>query len=229
MQVKRGASRHAAPGGRALGAPGHLARDEHKFTKDRVGVGRMQEATEATEAASAVERAAPPAVGSVPVTVVTGFLGAGKTTLLRDLLAADHGLKIAVIQNELSAAAGLESHTMVGPDGERFERWLELANGCVCCEVRDELAKAIETLLEIKGSFDYVLVVSATAAAQTLHYAPPYHPSCLSLIWWLPIAWTHVTDTGDDGRGRPRAGRGELVARRRARVTAASRRDCLRG
>ena len=82
-------------------------------------------------------------VSAIPVTIVTGFLGAGKTTLLRHVLASPHGLKIAVIQNELSAAAGLEASTMVGPDGERFEKWLELANGCVCCEVRDELAAAI--------------------------------------------------------------------------------------
>ena len=97
-------------------------------------------------------------VSAIPVTIVTGFLGAGKTTLLRHVLASPHGLKIAVIQNELSAAAGLEASTMVGPDGERFEKWLELANGCVCCEVRDELAKGIETLMAAKGAFDYVLV-----------------------------------------------------------------------
>ena len=34
----------------------------------------------------------------------------------------------------------------------------ELANGCVCCEVRDELARGIERLMELKGAFDYVLV-----------------------------------------------------------------------
>ena len=85
-------------------------------------------------------------------------LGSGKTTLLRHVLTAPHGLRVAVIQNELSAATGLEADTMVGPDGETFAKWLELANGCVCCEVRDELAKGIETLLELKGGFDYVLV-----------------------------------------------------------------------
>ena len=95
---------------------------------------------------------------AVPCSIVTGFLGSGKTTLLRHVLTAPHGLRVAVIQNELSAATGLEADTMVGPDGETFAKWLELANGCVCCEVRDELAKGIETLLELKGGFDYVLV-----------------------------------------------------------------------
>ena len=36
----------------------------------------------------------------VPVTVVTGFLGSGKTTLVNYILSANHGKRIAVIENE---------------------------------------------------------------------------------------------------------------------------------
>ena len=36
----------------------------------------------------------------VPVTVLTGFIGSGKTTLLQHLLRANHGKRLAVIENE---------------------------------------------------------------------------------------------------------------------------------
>jgi len=38
--------------------------------------------------------------GKIPATILTGFLGSGKTTLLNHILQANHGKRIAVIENE---------------------------------------------------------------------------------------------------------------------------------
>lgn len=93
-----------------------------------------------------------------PVTIITGFLGSGKTTLLRHVLTVNHGRRIAVIQNEMAEETGIEAPSVTGADGQQFEEWVELANGCVCCSVKDDLVVALERLIEKRGHFDYILV-----------------------------------------------------------------------
>ena len=68
-------------------------------------------------AAQADGSAKPPAVaGNVPITIGTGFLGSGKTTLVNRMLTSnEHGLRIAVIENELGAIS--IDHALI--DGER--------------------------------------------------------------------------------------------------------------
>ena len=48
-----------------------------------------------------MERFTPPTDNEkTPVTIVTGFLGSGKTTLVNNILKKEHGMKLAVIENE---------------------------------------------------------------------------------------------------------------------------------
>ncbi|WP_296265428.1 GTPase [Pseudomonas sp. UBA6562] len=79
----------------------------------------------------------------IPVTVLTGFLGAGKTTLLKHMLKAEHGLKIAVIENEFSEV-GIDSQLL----GDEPVQVMTLANGCVCCTIHGDLTRALYLLLE---------------------------------------------------------------------------------
>jgi G3E family GTPase len=79
----------------------------------------------------------------IPVTVLTGFLGAGKTTLLKHMLKAEHGLKLAVIENEFSDA-GIDSQLL----GDEPVQVMTLANGCVCCSIHGDLTRALYLLLE---------------------------------------------------------------------------------
>ena len=98
------------------------------------------------------------ALKKVPVTIITGQLGSGKTTLLNYVLTEQHSKKIAVILNEFGEGSIDERTANISSGGETVEEWLELRNGCLCCSVKDNGVKAIETLMNKKGKFDYILL-----------------------------------------------------------------------
>lgn len=107
----------------------------------------------------------------VPVTIITGYLGAGKTTLMNYILTERHGKKIAVILNEFGDSVDIEKSLTVSKDGQQVEEWLELANGCICCSVKDSGVAAIEALMERRGAFDYILL-ETTGLADPGNIAP---------------------------------------------------------
>jgi G3E family GTPase len=92
-------------------------------------------------------------MNKIPVTVLTGFLGSGKTTLLNYILSANHGKRIAVIENEFGEI-GVDHEIVIGADEEIFE----MNNGCICCTVRGDLIRILNQLLKRKDRFDYILI-----------------------------------------------------------------------
>lgn len=89
----------------------------------------------------------------IPLTLLTGFLGAGKTTLLNRLLHADHGLRVAVLVNDFGAV-NIDTQLIVGVEGET----ISLANGCICCSIRDDLLAAALSLVQRADPPEYLLV-----------------------------------------------------------------------
>ncbi|OCH91883.1 CobW domain-containing protein [Obba rivulosa] len=95
--------------------------------------------------------------GTVPLTIICGFLGAGKSTLVKRILTERHGYRIAVIMNEFGDTATINVSSPDDP-GAQSEEFLELANGCLCCSIKDSGVAAIEKLMQKKGAFDHILL-----------------------------------------------------------------------
>src|SRR5580698_10366083 len=96
----------------------------------------------------------------IPVTILTGFLGSGKTTLLKRILNDKHGMKIAVIENEFGEE-NIDNEILVQETNEQI---IQMSNGCICCTIRGDLARALEDLAERKkaGTLDFDRVVIET-------------------------------------------------------------------
>lgn len=102
-----------------------------------------------------------PAVGPLPIplTILTGFLGSGKTTLLNRILTGNHGLRVAVLVNDFGAI-NIDAELVVGVESNVTS----LANGCICCTIRDDLvATVMETIVRPERP-EYILLEASGVA-----------------------------------------------------------------
>ena len=79
----------------------------------------------------------------VPLTIVGGFLGSGKTCLLNHILRQATGKSIAVLVNDFGEV-NVDARLIVSVEGET----ISLANGCVCCTIRDDLLTEVIKLFQ---------------------------------------------------------------------------------
>ena len=96
---------------------------------------------------------------AVPITILTGFLGAGKTTLLNRILTGDHGLRVGVLVNDFGSI-NIDAELVVGVNSNM----ISLANGCVCCQIRDDLIESVTALLARSEAVEYILLEASGVA-----------------------------------------------------------------
>ncbi len=93
---------------------------------------------------------------AIPVTILSGALGAGKTTLLNHLL-ANAEERVAVLVNDMGE---LNVDAELIAEGGSAEGIAELSNGCICCELQDDLETAVMRLARSR-EFDHLVVESS--------------------------------------------------------------------
>jgi cobalamin biosynthesis protein CobW len=96
----------------------------------------------------------------VPIAIISGFLGSGKTSLVRHLLeqARAEGTRLAVVSNEFGEL-GIDQALL----GERDADYVELAGGCVCCRLSDELVETLDRVYH-EAKPDRIVVETSGAA-----------------------------------------------------------------
>jgi len=95
----------------------------------------------------------------IPVTVLSGGLGAGKTTLLNHLLRNAGDRDIAVLVNDMGDV-NVDAELIAEESEIDVGGVTELSNGCICCELQDDLETAVVRLAN-ERSFDALVVESS--------------------------------------------------------------------
>lgn len=94
----------------------------------------------------------------VPISLITGYLGSGKTTLINNILSNDKGYKIAVIVNDIGEV-NLDAELIQkgGVVNLTNDSLVALQNGCICCNLNEDLIKQIINLCQ-SGKFDHIVI-----------------------------------------------------------------------
>ncbi|WP_293030812.1 GTP-binding protein [Natronococcus sp.] len=98
-------------------------------------------------------------MSAIPVTVLSGSLGAGKTTLLNHLLRNAGDRELAVLVNDMGEV-NVDAELVAEGSDLDAGGVAELSNGCICCELQDDLETAVVRLAR-EREFDHLVVESS--------------------------------------------------------------------
>lgn len=133
--------------------------------------------------------------------LITGFLGAGKTTLLREILPLleQKGVEPMVVLNDYRNAT-IDAATL----RQTSREILPINGNCVCCESKDDLMQALDTLplkpgnvllLEANGTSDTEQVIELlTADPRASRFTLPVCVGVLDATRWQKRHWNNAVE-----------------------------------
>ena len=113
----------------------------------------------------------------IPVTIIGGFLGSGKTSLLNHIINNTHGKRFAVLVNDFGEI-NIDAKLVVSVEGET----ISLANGCVCCVMRDDLLKEVIRLCERDPLPEHIVIESSGVARPVSVAETFFNPAVQHLV-----------------------------------------------
>ncbi|GAB5470241.1 MAG: GTP-binding protein [Rhodospirillales bacterium] len=138
----------------------------------------------------------------IPLTVIGGFLGSGKTSLVNHILTRSEGRRIAVLVNDFGAL-NIDAKLIVAVEGET----VSLANGCICCSIRDDLLSEVLRLCARQPAPERI-VIETSGVSQPIAVAETFlTPAAQGLIELQALIALLDADLMLD----PQAGYGDLA------------------
>ena len=113
----------------------------------------------------------------IPLTIIGGFLGSGKTSLVNHILNNTHNKRVAVLVNDFGEI-NIDAKLIVSVEGET----VSLANGCVCCSIRDDLLTEVLKLFDGDVVPEHI-VIETSGVSKPVSVAETFlNPATQSLV-----------------------------------------------
>jgi len=113
----------------------------------------------------------------IPVTIIGGFLGSGKTSLLNHIINNTRGKRFAVLVNDFGEI-NIDAKLVVSVEGET----ISLANGCICCVIRDDLVKEVVRLFDRDPLPEHIVIESSGVARPVSVAETFFNPAVQHLV-----------------------------------------------